>query len=62
MGTLHEKAINVLKYIAGIAKEQAKAHCEKIFFKQAINRLMDTLHRGNIHLLQYALNRLEIKL
>ena len=59
MGTLHEKAINVLEYIAGIAKEQARAHCEKIFLKQAINRLMDTLHRGNIHLLQYALNRLE---
>jgi hypothetical protein len=40
-------------------KKQARAHCEKIFLKQAINRLMDTLHRGNIHLLQYALNRLE---
>jgi hypothetical protein len=58
MGTFHDQAIGVLTRIANIAKEQARAHCEKAFLKQSINKLLDTLHKGNIHLLQYALNRL----
>ena len=59
MGTFHNKALDVLTHIAKIAKEQARAHCDKVFLKQAINRLLSTLHRGNIHLLQYALKRLD---
>ena len=62
MGTFHDQAIGILTYISNIAKEQARAHCEKSFLKKAINRILHTLHRGNVHLLQYALHRLEIQI
>ena len=61
MGTFHDKAIGLLTYISKIAKEQGRTHCAEAFLKQSINCLLDALHRGNVHLLQYAFDRIQLK-
>ena len=58
MGTFHDQALGVLTYIADIAKERSRNHCAKAFLKTSINHILQTLHRGNVHLLQYAFSKL----